>query len=84
MLGQEERSAFDDQNSAVRIQLKSVMQTGRHLGMQTMNDHLFDLVKARVVDVKEAFIKAHDKAGFREMLQKARIPIDPALLRGEE
>jgi twitching motility protein PilT len=66
------------------FQLRSVMQTGRHLGMQTMNDHLFELVKSRVVDVKEAYIKAHDKAMFREMLQKARIPIDPALLRGEE
>jgi twitching motility protein PilT len=66
------------------FQLRSVMQTGRHLGMQTMNDHLFELVKTRVVEVKEAYIKAHDKAMFREMLQKARIPIDPALLRGEE
>ncbi len=65
------------------FQLKSIMQTGRHAGMQTMNDHLFDLVKAGAIDPKDAYIKCYDKSGFKEMLQKARIALDPALLRGE-
>ncbi len=65
------------------FQLKSLMQTGRAQGMQTMNDHLLELVKSNTVDVKDAYVKATDKAGFKEMLAKARIPLDPALFRGE-
>jgi twitching motility protein PilT len=64
------------------FQLKSLMQTGRAMGMQTMNDHLFDMVRANLIDVKDAYVKAYDKQGLREQLQKARINIDPALLRG--
>jgi len=65
------------------FQLKSIMQTGRHAGMQTMNDHLFDLVKAGAIEAKDAYVKCYDKAGFKEMLQKARIALDPSLVRGE-
>ncbi len=65
------------------FQLKSIMQTGRLAGMQTMNDHLFDLVKAGVVEPKDAYIKAYDKAGIKEMMTKARISLDPSLIRGE-
>ncbi len=65
------------------FQIKSLMQTSRALGMQTMNDHLFELVKGNVIDVKDAYLKAPDKAGFRELLQKGRIHLDPAVLKGE-
>ncbi len=65
------------------FQLKSLMQTARAQGMQTMNDHLLELVKSNTVDVKDAYVKATDKAGFKEMLVKARIHLDPALFRGD-
>jgi twitching motility protein PilT len=58
------------------FQLVSVMQTGRNLGMQTMNEHLFDLVKRDIVDPREAYIKSNDKQVFKEMLAKANIKLD--------
>jgi twitching motility protein PilT len=66
------------------FQLRSLMQTARAQGMQTMNDHLFDLVKSRVVDPKEAFIRAYDKVNLREAMQKARIPLDPSIFRDQD
>jgi twitching motility protein PilT len=63
------------------FQLKSLMQTGRAQGMQTMNDHLFDLVRSGVIDVKDAYVKAYDKGGFKEMLVKAGIRLDPNMMR---
>ena len=65
---------------AKTFQIKSMMQTSRAQGMQTMNDHLFELVKDKVIEVKDAYLKATDKAGFREMLQKARIHLDASTL----
>jgi twitching motility protein PilT len=61
------------------FQIKSLLQTGRAQGMQSMNDHLFDLVRTNVIDMKDAYVKAYDKAGFRELLVKAGIRLDPAL-----
>jgi twitching motility protein PilT len=63
------------------FQLKSLMQTGRAQGMQTMNDHLFDLVRSGVIEVKDAYVKASDKGGFKEMLVKAGIRFDPNMVR---
>ncbi|MFL5260833.1 MAG: type IV pilus twitching motility protein PilT, partial [Anaeromyxobacteraceae bacterium] len=40
------------------FQIPSVMQTSRGIGMTTMNDTLFDLVKKNVVTAKDAYIKA--------------------------
>ena len=57
-------------------QLASVMQTGRALGMQTMNDHLFELVKTDKVEPEEAFSKSNDKNAFKEMLNKANIKLN--------
>jgi twitching motility protein PilT len=63
------------------FQLKSLMQTGRAQGMQTMNDHLFDLVRGGVIEVKDAYVKAYDKSGFKELLVKAGIRFDPTMVR---
>jgi twitching motility protein PilT len=63
------------------FQLKSLMQTGRTQGMQTMNDHLFDLVRTNVIDTKDAYVKAYDKSGFKELLVKAGIRLDPNMVR---
>jgi twitching motility protein PilT len=65
------------------FQIKSLLQTGRGQGMQSMNDHLFDLVRSNTIDMKDAYVKAYDKAGFRELLVKAGIRLDPALKTGD-
>ena len=45
------------------------MQTNRKLGMVTMNDCLIDLVDARQVEPKEAYMKSVDKGGFLGLLK---------------
>jgi twitching motility protein PilT len=57
------------------FQLMSVMQTNRHLGMQTMNDHLLQLVKQGLVEPNEAYMKAVDKHGLKDAFAKNDIPI---------
>ncbi|MCC7538737.1 MAG: type IV pilus twitching motility protein PilT [Deltaproteobacteria bacterium] len=57
-------------------QLVSVMQTGKAQGMQTLNDHLVKLVKEKVVEAKEAFLKSTDKKGLKEMYIQNNIPIE--------
>ncbi|MBX3233087.1 MAG: type IV pilus twitching motility protein PilT [Labilithrix sp.] len=55
------------------FQLPSVMQTGKNIGMVTMNDALMKLVMSRQVDPQQAYIKAVDKTGFAAMLKSAGI-----------
>src|SRR5262249_19705108 len=55
------------------FQLTSVMQTGKSHGMVTMNDSLVNLVQKKLVDPKQAYIKAVDKNGFATMLRSAGI-----------
>lgn len=57
-------------------QLVSVMQTGRHLGMQTMNDHLLDLVRKDLVEPLEAYLKSNDKQVMKELLEKNNFQLD--------
>jgi Tfp pilus assembly pilus retraction ATPase PilT len=47
------------------------MQTGKNLGMQTMNDCLFEHVKAGTVEPLEAYIKATAKIELKAQLQRA-------------
>jgi len=49
-------------------QIASVMQTGRKLGMQTMNDHLLELVTSGRVRPEEAYVKSNDKMSFKNAL----------------
>ncbi|MFO0714594.1 MAG: type IV pilus twitching motility protein PilT [Sandaracinus sp.] len=58
------------------FQLKSVMQTGKNLGMQTMNDHLIELVKTNVVEPEEAYMKSNDKLQIKEAFDKAGIRLN--------
>ncbi len=51
-------------------QLNSVLQTGKALGMQMLNDHLFQHVKAGLVEPEEAYMKSNDKNVFKELLAK--------------
>lgn len=52
------------------FQIQSVLQTGRNLGMCTMNDSFLELVKSRQVSPEEAYDKAVDKAGLIHMYEK--------------
>ncbi len=56
------------------FQIPSIMQTSRGSGMVTMNDSLLQLVQKKLVEPKEAYIKATDKNGFMLMLKNAGIP----------
>ena len=60
------------------FQLKSTMQTGRRLGMQTMNDHLLEHVKAGLVAPEEAYMKSNDKQVFKQQLKQANVPFQLA------
>ena len=50
------------------FQIGSIMQTSKHLGMKTLNDSLFELVKAGQIDSEEAYRKSVDKGGMATML----------------
>jgi twitching motility protein PilT len=52
------------------FQIQSILQTGRSLGMCTMNDSFLDLVRQRKVTPEEAYDKAIDKAGLAGMFEK--------------
>jgi len=56
------------------------MQTGRKLGMQTMNEHLLELVTSGRVLPEEAYVKSNDKTSFKSAL--ASQGIDLALNNG--
>jgi twitching motility protein PilT len=58
------------------FQLTSVMQTGKGVGMQTMNDHLIELVRQNLIEAEEAYVKSNDKQLMRELLKRHNIPLD--------
>jgi twitching motility protein PilT len=58
------------------FQLISTMQTGKAQGMQTLAEHLLDHVKSGRVEPREAYMKATDKASFKELLAKNNIKFD--------
>src|SRR5687768_2448290 len=51
------------------FQIQSVMQTSRKLGMILLGDVLLDLVEKGIVEPKEAWMKATDKAAFLASLK---------------
>lgn len=53
------------------FQIPSAMQTGKNLGMAMLNDSLLELVKQGLVEPRDAYIKAVDKAGFEASLQRS-------------
>ena len=46
------------------FQLPSILQTSKAQGMRLLNDSLVDLVKRGLVEPREAYMKAVDKAGL--------------------
>jgi twitching motility protein PilT len=59
------------------FQIPSLMQTQRQIGMRTLNDSLFDLVKAKQVEAKEAYVKAVDKGSLLTLYERGNIRFDP-------
>jgi twitching motility protein PilT len=51
------------------FQIPSIIQTSRRLGMVTLNDALADLVDARQVEPREAYLRAQDKTGLVMLLK---------------
>jgi twitching motility protein PilT len=54
------------------FQIPSIMQTNRKTGMVTLNDALMELVDAKLVEPKEAYMKAVEKIGFTAGLKAKR------------
>lgn len=52
------------------FQIPSAMQTGKNHGMVMLNEALFNLVQKGLVEPKDAYVKAVDKAGFETMLTR--------------
>ncbi len=52
------------------FQIASSMQTGKNLGMVMLNDALFELVQKGIVEPRDAYIKAVDKANFETQLTR--------------
>ncbi len=57
------------------FQIPSAMQTGKAVGMVTLNDSLLELVKKGIVEPRDAYLKAVDKIGFEALLQKNGIKL---------
>ena len=51
------------------FQIPSIMQTSKKLGMVTLNDALLELVDGRLVEPREAWIKAVDKPALVQALR---------------
>jgi twitching motility protein PilT len=51
------------------FQIPTMIQTGRRLGMRTMNDSLAELVRLGQVDAQEALAKTIDKDSLRTLLK---------------
>ena len=54
------------------FQIPSIMQTNRKAGMVTLNDALIELVDAKQVEAKEAYMKSVEKAGMLAALKAKR------------
>ena len=52
------------------FQIASIMQTQRKLGMITLNDSLLDLVDRKLIEPKEAYLKAVDRVGIEGALKE--------------
>jgi len=55
------------------FQIPSIMQTGRSIGMTTMNYSLLELIKNGVIDVKDAYEKAINKSELLTLLEQHKL-----------
>ena len=54
---------------AKTFQIPSLMQTGKSIGMQTLDDAISELLNKKMISPEEAYEKAIDKAKFQAMLK---------------
>ena len=54
------------------FQIASIMQTNRKAGMVTLHDALMELVEQRLVEPRDAYLKAVDKTSFATALKAKR------------
>jgi twitching motility protein PilT len=54
------------------FQIPSIMQTNRKGGMVTLNDALMELVEAKTVEPREAYLKSAEKTAFAASLKAKR------------
>jgi twitching motility protein PilT len=54
------------------FQIPSIMQTNRKAGMVTLNDALIELVERKLVEPREAYLRAVEKAPFAALLKARR------------
>jgi twitching motility protein PilT len=57
------------------FQIPSIMQTNRKGGMVTLNDALMELVDAKLVEPKEAYMKAVEKTGIASALKAKKYDV---------
>ena len=57
------------------FQIASAMQTGKSHGMVLLNDSLYDLVEKKIVEPRDAYLKAVDKTSFETMLKRGGFKI---------
>jgi twitching motility protein PilT len=55
------------------FQIPSIIQTNRKAGMVTLNDALIELVEQKVIDAKEAYLRAVDKATLASSLKARKL-----------
>jgi twitching motility protein PilT len=55
------------------FQIATMMQTGKNIGMQMLNNVLFDLVESDTVEAEEAILKALDKENLINMLKAKKL-----------
>lgn len=51
-------------------QIVSIMQTGKKIGMQQLDQHILELLMAGEIEPLEAYTKAHSKANFEKYLKE--------------
>ena len=54
------------------FQIPSIMQTNRRTGMVTLNDALMELVDAREIEAREAYLKSAEKTALLSTLKARR------------
>jgi twitching motility protein PilT len=56
------------------FQIASNIQTGRKYSMQSLDDHILELLKKNIIDPDDAYAKCQDKAKFRPFIKNP--PVD--------
>jgi twitching motility protein PilT len=57
------------------FQIPSIMQTGKKLGMQLLNEALLKHVKDGIVSAEEALSKSYDRATLTMMFQQNNVTV---------